>query len=101
MPDVLNDFIGMKNESMSKLKLSGKELRAIGYPEGPVISIAMNVMQKNYKHQSKEKVMELLKKILNAPVEYERDAVLGLIAQQLIPKASTLEGESISLNQTG
>ena len=35
---------------MSKLKLSGKELRAIGYPEGPVISIAMNVMQKNLFH---------------------------------------------------
>jgi hypothetical protein len=27
-----------------KLKLTGKELRAIGFPEGPVISVAMNVM---------------------------------------------------------
>lgn len=25
---------------MAKLKLSGKQLRAIGYPEAPVISIA-------------------------------------------------------------
>jgi len=38
---------------MSKLKLSGKELRAIGYPEGPVISIAMNLMEKNFKHIDK------------------------------------------------
>jgi tRNA-splicing ligase RtcB len=29
---------------MTKLKLSGKQLRAIGYPEAPVISIAMKVM---------------------------------------------------------
>jgi len=36
---------------MSKLKLSGKELRAIGYPEGPVISIAMNIMEKNFKQK--------------------------------------------------
>jgi tRNA-splicing ligase RtcB len=36
---------------MAKLKISGKELRAIGYPEGPVISIAMNIMEKNYKHE--------------------------------------------------
>ena len=86
---------------MAKLKLSGKELRAIGYPEGPVISIAMNVMEKNYKYENKEEVMELLRKILNAPVEYENDAVLGLIAEQLITKEMPKEGETISLNDTG
>jgi tRNA-splicing ligase RtcB len=40
-----------KITKMSKLKLRGKDLRAIGYPEGPVISIAMNIMEKNYKHE--------------------------------------------------
>lgn len=85
---------------MSKLKITGKEVRAIGYPEGPVVSIAMNLVQKNYKHGKKEEVMELLKKILEAPVEYENDAVLGLIAQQLIPKQET-DGAEISLNKTG
>jgi len=85
---------------MSKLKITGKELRAIGYPEGPVISIAMNVMQKNYKHQTKEEVMELLQKILAAPVEYMNDAVLALIAGQLLPKPEK-DGAEISLNQSG
>ena len=54
---------------MSKLKLTGKELRAIGFPEGPVISVAMNVMQKSYKHRNKEEVMELLQKVLTNPIE--------------------------------
>ena len=81
---------------MAKLKLRGKDLRAIGYPEGPVISIAMNVMEKNYKFEEKEEVMNLLKKILASPVEYANDAVLGLIAQQLIPKP-VKEGASIPL----
>jgi tRNA-splicing ligase RtcB (3'-phosphate/5'-hydroxy nucleic acid ligase) len=85
---------------MAKLKIQGKELRAIGYPEGPVISIAMNVMEKHYKHHSKNEAMGLLKKILEAPVEYTNDAVLGLIAQQLIPKAP-VDGAEISLNQQG
>ena len=85
---------------MSKLKITEKELRAIGYPEGPVISIAMNLVQKKYKHGNKEDVMELLKKILAAPVEYENDAVLGLIAEQLLPK-ETAEGAEISLNKNG
>jgi len=83
-----------------KLKIQGKELRAIGYPEGPVISIAMNVMQKNYKRNTKEEVMEILKKVLASPIEYKDDAVLGLITDQLIPKPSA-EGSEISLNQTG
>jgi tRNA-splicing ligase RtcB len=85
---------------MSKLTLSGKELRAIGYPEGPVISIAMQVMQKVYKRHTKEEVMELLKKILASPVEYENDALHGLIALQLLPKKK-VEGAEISLNQKG
>jgi tRNA-splicing ligase RtcB (3'-phosphate/5'-hydroxy nucleic acid ligase) len=91
---------------MSKLKLSGKELRAIGYPEGPVISITMNVMQKNYKHHAKEEVMELLKKKLSSPVEYKDDAVLGLVARELLKqseaKAPPSEGfGEVSLNQNG
>jgi len=85
---------------MAKLKLSGKTLRAIGYPEGPVISIAMKVMEKNYKFEKEDHVMNLLRSILAAPVEYENDAVLGLIAQQLLPKQEP-EGAEISLNQTG
>jgi tRNA-splicing ligase RtcB len=85
---------------MGKLKLRGKDLRAIGYPEGPVISIAMNIMEKNYKFSEQEDVMNLLKQILASPVEYENDTVLGLIARQLIPKKE-IEGAEVSLNQTG
>ena len=95
---------------MSKLKIQGKEIRALGYPEGPVISIAMNVMQKNYKHHAKEKVMEILKAVLANPLEYKNDAVLVLIAKELIEKSESakasstggdLEGAAISLNNSG
>jgi len=85
---------------MAKLKLKSKDIRAIGYPEGPVISIAMNVMEKNFKFEKEDNVMNLLRSILASPVEYENDAVLGLIAQQLLPKTGP-EGMEISLNKTG
>jgi tRNA-splicing ligase RtcB (3'-phosphate/5'-hydroxy nucleic acid ligase) len=80
----------IKIKKMAKLKLSGKELRSIGYPEGPVISLAMQVMEKNYKYIEKEEVMNILKSVLNAPVEYMGDAVLALIAEQLIPKENKM-----------
>jgi tRNA-splicing ligase RtcB len=89
---------------MSKLQLTGKELRAIGYPEGPVISVAMNVMQKNFKHHTKEDAMELLKKVLASPMEYKDDAVLALIAEQLLSALRQAQGDNsmdVSLNQTG
>jgi tRNA-splicing ligase RtcB len=85
---------------MSKLKIQGKELRALGFPEGPVISIAMNVIEKNFKHHSKEKAFDILKKILQSPKDYENDEVLGMIAKQLLPKPS-IEGSEISLNNSG
>jgi tRNA-splicing ligase RtcB len=85
---------------MSKLKIQGKELRPIGYPEGPVISVAMNVMEKNFKHLAHGDAMEILGSILQSPNEYAGDPVLGNIAKALLPKPET-EGITISLNNNG
>src|SRR6187431_350271 len=85
---------------MSKLKIQGKEIRALGYPEGPVISVAMNVMEKNFKHHSKEKALDILKEVLQSPHDYASDEVLGSIAKQLLPKPEA-EGQNVSLNQNG
>jgi tRNA-splicing ligase RtcB len=85
---------------MTKLKLSGKQLRAIGYPEAPVISIAMKVMEKNYKHHSEEDALQILKSIFENPEEYLDDAVLGKIAEQLVEKPIG-EMEEIALNERG
>ncbi|MGC4231452.1 MAG: RtcB family protein [Niabella sp.] len=86
---------------MSKLSLTGKELRAIGYPEGPVISVAMNTMQKAYRHESKEHALHILKEILAAPHDYAEDKALGIIAKHLLPKPEDVDGAAISLNQAG
>ena len=85
---------------MSKLKITGKELRAMGFPEGPVISVAMKVMEKNFKHHTKEEAFKILQGILQAPDDYADDEALGLIAKQLVPK-ELAEGAEISLNHTG
>jgi tRNA-splicing ligase RtcB len=85
---------------MAKLKLRGKELRSIGYPEGPVISIAMNVMEKNFKHYTAEQALDILKEVLASPADYAADETLGAIASQLMPKPE-VEGVEISLNSTG
>ena len=85
---------------MKKLKIEGKELRNIGYPEGPVISVAMQVMEHAFKHQSKEEAFEILQNILSAPESYLTDPVLHTIAEKLIPASSAKENE-IRLNENG
>jgi tRNA-splicing ligase RtcB len=85
---------------MPKLKISGKELRKIGYPEGPIISLAMNIMEKNFKHLSKEDAFEILSSVLQSPNQYAHDGVLGKIAEALIPKPKT-EKDEVPLNDSG
>ncbi len=70
---------------MATLQLTGKDLRAIGFPEGPVISVAMNVMNKQYKHHPKEAALQVLANVLAEPASFAADEVLGKIAGFLLP----------------
>jgi len=85
---------------MQKLKITGKDLRGIGYPQAPVISVAINTMEKNFKHLSHADAMEILRAILQSPNEYANDPVLSKIAILLLPKPA-IPGERVSLNKTG
>lgn len=84
---------------MSKLKLKGRDLRLIGYPEGPVISIAMNAIEKRFKRQDKPQAISTLEKILKDPADFIDDAHFGVIAQKLIPAPK--DPNEVSLSDTG
>jgi tRNA-splicing ligase RtcB (3'-phosphate/5'-hydroxy nucleic acid ligase) len=86
---------------MSKLKLTGKAIRAIGYPEGPVVSVAMHEMCTHYKHHSEEEAFDILKKILENPENFLADEVLGKIAAKLIEKAEAEALAPIALRAEG
>lgn len=79
---------------MAKLKLSGKDLRAIGYPESPVISLAMDIMEKHYKRNPKEYALGLLKAVLVQPHEYAQDEILGKIAQALLQREQKTQAKA-------
>ena len=69
---------------MAKLKLRGKDLIAIGYPQkGKVISIAIDAMLKNYRRERKDKVVQRLKSVLKNPKKYLGDGIFGKIAEEL------------------
>ncbi len=82
---------------MAKLKIRGKDLIKLGYPQGPAIGMAVNMMLKHYKRSSLDEVMKILKAILDEPEAYLEDKVLGRIADALIPKES--ENNEVAINE--
>ena len=73
---------------MNKLKLTGKQIRAIGYPEGPVVSVAMHTMCTHFKHHTEEDAFQILKDVLANPESYATHETLAAIAGKLLGKAS-------------
>jgi tRNA-splicing ligase RtcB (3'-phosphate/5'-hydroxy nucleic acid ligase) len=86
---------------MSKLKLTGKQIRAIGYPEGPVVSVAMHQMSTHFKHSSEEEALSTLANILATPEKYLADEQLSKIAEKLIVQPDEAEKEIIALKEEG
>lgn len=82
---------------MAKLKLRGKDLVQIGYPEGPAIGMAINMMLKHYKRHSKAEVLNILKNVLEQPAQFKADEVLGRIVESLEKKQS--EKQEIALKE--
>ena len=85
---------------MNKLNLTGKQIRAIGYPEGPVVSIAMQVMNTHYKFTLVADALQILKNILASPIDFVTHDTLQKIAKMLITKEEK-NSIAIPLNEKG
>lgn len=89
-------FYRKKQSIMAKLKIRGKDLKAIGYPEGRAIGMAINMMMKHHKKMTKTKALDLLKDIFDNQHKYKDDEILGRIVEELKVKPKK---EFIPLNE--
>jgi len=70
---------------MAKLKIRGKHLLKLGYPdEGKVIGLAINMAKKHCKRQSLEEVLGQLKAVLEQPEAFKEHPHFAMIAEELI-----------------
>lgn len=74
-----------------KLKLTSKELRNIGFEEGPSISLAMQLMERNFKHSTVEDALQLLREVLQKPEAFLSHEILQPLAVQLSPVVEEAE----------
>jgi tRNA-splicing ligase RtcB len=82
-------------------QLRGKDLIAAGFPEGPVISVAMSVMANHYRKTPLPEQLEILKRILGSPADYADDPILGPVAHKLIPRKKNSGVQEIDLVENG
>lgn len=79
--------------------LTGKDLRNLGFPEGPVIAITIQAIGKHHKHTARDVVFAMLSEVLAEPTKFLEDAVMGPIAKALLPKEKL--GNAIDLRDEG
>lgn len=85
---------------MASNKLTGKELRKLGYPEGRAIGEAMRVMDKNFRGKSRKHKLDLLQKVVKDPNKYVKHSTLGPVAKALIIKTEHNETIDLKSNRT-
>ncbi|QQR87973.1 MAG: RtcB family protein [Flavobacteriales bacterium] len=78
---------------MKGLKLHGKDLIAIGFPEGRAIGIAINVMLKHHRKTKKEDVLDELKRIAASPDAYSDHEHYAPIADALTGRDRKTEAQ--------
>ena len=69
---------------MAKLKIRGKELRRMGYPEGKVIGLAINVVYEHFRREPQEWVMQMLASVLEHPENFQEVEGWSRIAKELL-----------------
>ncbi len=73
------------------MKLTGTDLKNIGFPEGKAIGIALTLMESEHADLTREEQIVLLSEVIKLPSSFERnDKFLPLVQALLIPVDSTI-----------
>jgi len=71
---------------VARLKIKGKDLRKIGLPSNKIIGMAIDAINRHFKHQKKEAVLGIFENLLKKPADFLENDALGNIAKLLIPE---------------
>lgn len=82
---------------MGKQKLNIKDLTVINFPSDVARSLALNIMNRHFKHTPNEEKLKLINNVLGQPESYIDHNTLGILAQKLVSK--TTGNESFKVYQ--
>jgi tRNA-splicing ligase RtcB (3'-phosphate/5'-hydroxy nucleic acid ligase) len=76
---------------MGTQKLTIKDLSVINFPSDVAKSLALNILNRNFKHTPNEEKLKLIGHLLEEPESYTDHNTLGILATKLISKTYTTE----------
>ena len=82
---------------MGKQKLNIKDLTVVDFPSDVARSLALNIMNRHFKHTPNEEKLKLINCVLEQPESYVNHATLGILAVKLVSK--TMRAESFKVYQ--
>jgi tRNA-splicing ligase RtcB len=80
---------------MGKMKLRGKDLKQLN--SNKAVSLAIDIMAKNYKHKSKTEQVQLINTVKENYEKYLNDEVLGSLANEFVPEIPAEKRKEIAL----
>jgi tRNA-splicing ligase RtcB len=70
---------------MAKTKITGRQLRSLGYTDGPALSLTLQIAARQLKHSSEAEALSLLKRLSDTPQDFLDDAIWSPVAFKLMP----------------
>jgi len=77
---------------MSKSTIKGKDLNKINYKSDRAKSLAIGIVNSDFKHYTKSEKLDMLEKVNLNPENYLKDPLLSRLAEELIGKIQIKEG---------
>jgi len=72
---------------MAAKKITGKDLKKIGFPESKLIGIAMRALDSAYKRKTRQFKLDFMERVLENPALYLNHDHLGELAQAILTKS--------------
>ncbi len=85
----------IKNEM--KNNITGKDLIEIGYSEGKILGLALDILKTNFTAIDEKELLVLFKKVKDYPESFLDDPVLNTLATAMIEEANAPKDETIAL----
>lgn len=77
--------------------ITGKDLIEIGYTEGKILGLALDILKVNFAAIDEKELLALFKKLKDYPESFLDDEVLNTLATAIIEASNTPKDETISL----
>ena len=81
-------------------KINGADLIAIGFHEGKILGLALEVTATHYQDHSREQLLELMRTVKEKPETFLDDEILEELATKIIEEANAPVDDTIQLKQT-